>query len=493
MKLLLRAAIATIAATAASIPLQDVVADEQTGAVRKWVETNVPAMMQEAMTPGLAIAVVRDGDTMYADGFGARDPARGLPVTPDTLFGIGSITKSFVAISILQLADQGKVELDDPVSKHIPFELGREGVPITIRHFLTHSPGFPSLATSSILLGRGLGEDTGVPMASADDFFRFVNGAHDEIVFDPGEHYFYNNAAWRMLGAIVQDVSRMPFHEYVTTNVIRPLGMQRTTFDTDALFADPDHLTPHRIRGDVREPTGFPYTNPADNPGFSFLSAAGGISSSVNEMTRYVNMLIDLGEHDGERLVSRRSMQEMQSLHIREPNHDYGTAGYGFGLGVVPDFLGEKLIEHGGSIAVSTARISLIPARRIGVVTMANSGGIDHARITESVLAILLGEDPGEVIPRTAIRERMRRFEGSYATYRGIETIGIVEDDGLLHTVSGNELTPLIPEDPSYRGTSFYQLDGGRRTPVEFRFGDDGSVMMLRARYVFHKLGVGPE
>ncbi len=103
--------------------------------LKTWIESSIPAMMRGA--------------------------------TPDTLFGIGSITKSFVAISILQLAAQGKLDLDDPVSKHIPFELGLPGRPITIRHFLTHSPGFPSLATSSVLLRRGLGAGTGVPMSDS--------------------------------------------------------------------------------------------------------------------------------------------------------------------------------------------------------------------------------------------------------------------------------------------------------------------------------------
>lgn len=457
--------------------------------VRKWVESNVPALMRDAKMPGFAIAVVQDGETVYADAFGARDLEKGLPATPDTLFGIGSITKSFVAIAILQLAEQGKLDIDDPVSRHIPFELGRTRAPIRIRHFLTHSPGFPNLATSSILLGRGLGEESGVPMSSAEDFFRYVNGAQDEIVFAPGEHFFYNNAAWRMLGAIVQEVSGMPFHEYVTENVIRPLGMQRTTLNTDELFADANHLTPYRQGPDGPEPTSFPYANPADNPDFSFLSAAGGISSSVNEMTRYLNMLIDMGEHADVRLTSPESMREMQSLHVREPDGYYGEVGYGFGLGVLPDFLGEKLLEHGGSIIVSTANMMLIPERKIGVIMMGNAGGMPYAMVAESVLAILMGEDPAEVVPALGVRERMQRLVGSYATYEGIETLDVVEQGGLLYLKDGESLRPLIPDDPSYRGSGFYLLNRGVKTPIEVRVGRDGSITMLIARYVYRKTG----
>lgn len=452
-----------------------------------WIESSIPAMMREAKMPGFAIAVVQDGATIYAEGFGARDPAKGLPATPDTLFGIGSITKSFVAISILQLAEQGKLDLDDPVSRHIPFELGLPGKPITIRHFLSHSPGFPSLATSSVLLRRGLGEDTGVPMTSADDFFRYINGASNEIVFEPGQHFFYNNAAWRMLGAVIQEVSGMPFHEYVTGNVIRPLGMQRTTFDTDQLFADPDHLIPHRQGDDGPEATNFPYPNPNDVGDFSFLSAAGGISSSVNEMTTYVNMLIQQGEYADERLIPRRVMQEMQTVHIRRPDGYYGAYGYGFGLSITPDFLGEKLVGHGGSIVVSTAHMAFIAERNIGVIMMGNSSGMDYATIAECVLAFLMDKNPDDVIPSLGVRKRMARLEGTYAVYEGLESLDIVKERGMLYLQQEDNLRPLIPEDADYRGTQFYLLNEGRKTPVEFRFGDDGSISVLIARYVYRR------
>ena len=464
-----------------------VTAEDAAVQVKTWIESHVPEMMRDAKMPGFAIAVVQDGVTIYAEGFGARDPARGLPATPDTLFGIGSITKSFVAISILQLAAQGKLGLDDPVSEHIPFELGVPGKPITIRHFLSHSPGFPNLATSSVLLRRGLGEETGVPMTSAADFFRYVNGAQDEIVFEPGQHFFYNNAAWRMLGAIVQAVSGMPFHEYVTENVIRPLGMQRTTFVTDELFADPDHLIPHRQGSDGPEATPFPYPNPHEVGDFSFLSAAGGISSSVKEMVPYLNMLTNFGQYPDGQLAPRRAMQEMQSVQIREPDGYYGVNGYGFGLGIAPDFLGEKMVEHGGSIVVSTAHLAFIAERRIGVIMMGNSGGMDYATIAESVLAILLGKVPADVIPSLGVRERMRRLEGSYAIYKDLETLDIVRERGMLYLRRGDSLAPLIPEDAAYRGEDYYLLNEGRKTPVEFRFGDDGSVTVLIARYVYRK------
>ena len=290
-----------------------------------------------------------------------------------------------------------------------------------------------------------------------------------------------------MLGAIIQKVSGMPFHVYVTENVIRPLGMERSTFNTDTLFADPDHLIPHRQGENGPEATNFPYPNPNDVGDFSFLSAAGGISSSVNEMTRYVNTLIDQGQYADGQLVSRRAMQEMQAPHVREPDGYYGVDAYGFGLGITPDFLGEKMVEHGGSIVVSTAQMSFIADRNIGVIMMGNSGGMDYGTIAQSVLAILMGKDPADAVPAFGVRERMQRLEGHYAVYEELESLDIVRQRGMLYLKNGDNLRPLIPENVDYRGTDYYLLNEGRKTPVEFRFGDDGSVIVMIGRYVYRK------
>jgi len=447
------------------------------------LESEIPAMMRKAKMPGFALAIIKDGETIYAEGFGARDPKQNLPATPDTLFGIGSITKSFVAIAILQLVEDGKLQLDDPVSKYIPLTLGLPGKPITIMHLLTHSPGFPNLGTSTVLISRGLGKDTGVPMSSPADFYRFLNAGADEIVYAPGEHFFYNNAAWRMLGHVIQVAAEMPFHDYLTRNVIRPLGMQRTTLNVSDMFEDPDHMVPHRQEPDGPVPSEFPYPNPKNNPAFSFLTAAGGISSSVNEMTRYLDVLIALGEHSGGKLASRRSLEEMQTMHIKTAEGYFGEVGYGYGLKITPVFFGHKMISHGGSITVSTAYMAMVPDLKIGVVMMGNSSGMDYETIATSVLAKLMGQDPKAALPVIGIRERMNRLVGEYATFRKLATLNVTNKGGLLHYGE----TPLIPEDATYRSLHFHTLREGLSSPVEFRLEEDGGVMMLLGRSVYRK------
>jgi CubicO group peptidase (beta-lactamase class C family) len=457
--------------------------------VRTWLDAHVPEMMREAGLPGFSITVVKDGRTVCAAGFGARDPQKNLPATPDTLFGIGSVTKSFVAVAILQLAEQAKLKLDDPVSAYVPLELGLSGPPITIRHLLTHSPGFPNLGTSTILISRGLGTDTGIPMSSAADFYRFVNAAADEIVFAPGEHYFYSNESWRILGAIVQERSGIPFDRYVKERVLDPLGMKRSTFDVAAVFRDPDHLVPHKKGKSAPESTPFPYPNPGDNPGFSFLSAAGGIASSVNEMARYVNAQIEQGSFPGGRLASPESFASMQSLQIQTGEGYYGKVGYGYGLGVVPGFLGHKLVSHGGSISVSTAHLAFIPDLKLGVVMMGNGPGMAYGTIAESVFALLMGKDPDEVLPGNGIRKRMERLVGDYATYRKVETLKVYKRSGLLYMGESEKEpgTPLVPDDPGYESLKFHTLSEGLSSPVEFRIRQDGGLDLIVERSVFHR------
>lgn len=465
-------------------------ASSATGSVEElsdWIDEHVPAMMRDSHMPGVAIAVVKNGEIVYAEGFGARDSERSLPATPDTLFGIGSITKSFVAIAILQLVEQGKLDLDDPVSKYIPFELGFQNNPIRIRHFLTHTQGFPSLATSTVLLRKGLGADTGVPMASAEDFYRFVNDAGSEVIFEPGEYFFYNNAAWRMLGAIIQEVSGMSFDDYVTEEIIQPLQMTRTTLDSEKMLADPDHMIPHHYTGGAPEPSKFPYAALTNNPEFSFVSAAGGIVSSANDMARYLNMLIALGQVDEGRVLDERLMQLMQDMHIREPDDYYGENGYGFGLHIVPNFFGRKMLTHGGSVIVSTARIAFIPEERIGVVILGNSWGMDFSTICDSILAILIGKKPAEDLPSLLVQQRMEHLTGKYAIYKNLNSIEVVQEHGVLYIKSSESRRPLIPNDLSYSDLTFYTLDGGQKHPVIFRSDEDGQMSILIDHNVFHK------
>jgi CubicO group peptidase (beta-lactamase class C family) len=337
--------------------------------------------------------------------------------------------------------------------------------------------------------------DTGIPFGSADDFYRFVNGAKDEVVAPPGERFFYHNAAWRMLAHIIQVKTGMPVHEALKERVIDPLGMKRTTLSLTAFNADPDHILPHLNLGGSIQPAPFPYPNPDANPEFAFITGAGGVVSSVNEMMLYVEAMLGMGKNRYGRVLSDESMKTMQTLQISTGEGLHGNQGYGYGLFIVPDFLGHTKIGHGGSIFVSTANMDFVPDLNAGVVMMGNAEGMDYSTITEAVLAILMGKDPAEAVPAIVIRERTRRLTGSYETYRGVERVEVVSRGGLLvieQYYPGVE-TPvtmtIVPEDPTLESTMFYLLSGGAKQPIEFVLRPDGGVDLFVGRYRYRKAG----
>lgn len=460
--------------------------------MRAFIEGYVPEAMREAKIPGYSIAVIRDGETLYAEGFGARDPARNLPATPDTLYGIGSCTKSFVAMSIMQLMERGKLGLADPASEHVPLEIGLPEKPVAIHHLLTHSSGIPSLASSTVALQRGIGLDTGVPWGGVNDFYRLVNGAQEEIAADPGERFFYNNAAYRMLGHVIQKVSGKAFHDYIAENILEPLGMERTTLVREEYERDPDRMIPHWKKTDgTIVPTDFPYPNVVDNPDFSFIAAAGGVISSVTELTNYLTMNMNGGKFGNVQLVSPDSIEKMLTLHIDRPPNHYGRYGYGYGWGITQDFLGHKMASHGGSILVSTAHLAFIPELKIGVAQAANSAGLQYQTIAEGIFTALMGKEPEKALPALKIRERMRRLTGTYQVYKGLATLKVINKAGLLHLEQKDPFTdtvvPLIPEDDSHESLRFYILAEGVRQPIEFVVDPGGSIDLYIERYRYHK------
>lgn len=458
----------------------------------EFIEGYVPEAMREGKVPGFSIAVVQDGEIVYAQGFGVRDRAKSLPATPDTLYGIGSCTKSFVGIAIMQLAEQGIIKLTDPASKYIPLKISVPGAPATLHHLLTHSSGIPNLATSTVAIQRGIGLDTGEPWGGVDDFYRFINGAQDEIASPPGSRFFYNNAAFRMLGHVIQEVSGVPFHEYVTENILDPLGMERTTLVKGEYLQDPNRMTPHLKKPDgTVEPTEFPYPDVSDNPDFSFVAGAGGMISSVVELTSYLRLNLEGGAIDGIRILSPESLDTMHTLHADRPPTAHGRHGYGYGWGITPDFFGHKLVNHGGSILVSTAGLALLPHIDTGVAVAANSLAMPHTAIAEGVLAALLGKGPWESVPSLRIRRLMETLTGTYETYKGLAKIRVINKAGLLHlerkTPFADAVTPLIPDGDPTDSYSYYTLTDVTRQHVEFAVNSPSDIDLYIERYRYHK------
>jgi CubicO group peptidase (beta-lactamase class C family) len=211
--------------------------------------------MTEMKIPGLAFAMFKDGQIVYERGFGTKNYFQNYPkkqaVTPSTVFEIGSISKSFTSLAIMQLHDQGKLKVEDPVSKYLPwFKLGFPKHPIQIHHLLPHSSGIPDLGCAdlsfSYMLKLGLEIDPPmIPISSVEDIKFHINEAQSEILFKPGEKYYYFNGGYSLLGLIITAVSGEIYEDYIHKHIFEPLEMDMTFFPSDDVDTTKFDVTKH--------------------------------------------------------------------------------------------------------------------------------------------------------------------------------------------------------------------------------------------------------
>lgn len=447
------------------------------------LESFVLERMRETRLPGLSIAVVRGSEVIYARGFGFRDLERGLPATPNTIYGIGSVTKSFTALAIMKLVEEGKLSLDDPVSKYVPLDLRIRGEPVRIHHLLTHTTGLPALAYAEAYIRGMLGlNQVWCPIASPDDIITFMRGSEEWAVARPGERFHYLNEGYVLLGLIISKVSGVPYEEYVRRRILEPLGMRRTYFRREEVEQDPDVATPYIIDREGRHvPSRFPYG----------ITADGGLLSNVMDLSRYLMMYLNRGRLGDVEVVSREYIELMERPHVKLPFEWLGGDSYGYGLIIHPNFLGRKLVEHSGSVLVYTAFIGYVPEEKVGVAVLANASGYPPSHIGMYALALLLGHDPERDLPFIRYEKILRNLEGVYETYRGTYRVRVRRRGDFLYLEYRDkyleQVTPLVPEEVREDYAKFYTLSAGRKIYAEFWVHERG-VTLIYERYRFEKV-----
>lgn len=435
--------------------------------------------MSETRLPSVAVSVINDGEVVHSRGYGFKDVAGALPATPQTLYGVGSITKSFVALSIARLVEAGKMEFHDPVTKFLPLDQ-KAFEEVEIHHLLSHTSGIPGLGSLEVLLFSALGEyHRWLPIASLGDLTSFMNDVDGWVEAKPGEKLFYLNEGYVLLGEIISSVSGKPWERFVTEEILRPLKMTRTLIEKADVSADRDVATPYAIRGTKVSPTPMPYGG----------AAAGGIVSSAADLSNYVRMLINGGEFDGKRIIRMETLEKMETPYAKWPVERYGGDSYGYGLQIVPNFHGHKVVGHGGSVDVFTANMSYVRDLNAGVVLLANGTGYSMRVLAMSAISLLAGEDPNE-LPPIKLENLLKRLEGEYRAYK--ETIfAEVRRNGSFLMLSGEDIGKdivLVPMGEKDGQAKFFTLDEAARMEVTFRFNECG-VELLYERYLYRKAG----
>ncbi len=434
------------------------------------IDELVTRTMVEEKIPGISLSVVDKEGIVYSRGYGSRRLEGNLPATPDTLYGIGSCSKSFAALAVMQLVERGKVDTHDLISDHLPVDFGSREV--TVHHLLTHSSGMPSLAVSELLIDRLIGMDErGTPMGSLEDFYQHLNGAVDEMR-EPGELFFYFNSGYTLLGELVSTLSGMPFEVFVKKNILEPLNMERSTFLEEEYEVDPDVMTPYFMDEDSPKPTPIPLRELGYAPG--------GLMSSVRELSSYIMMNMN----GDERLLDRDLLEKMHMPYVKRPG---GAYGYGWS---VEEFMGHKFVGHGGSIAVSTAYVGFTPTA--GIALLINTAGATSPQfLAKACLSLAEGRDHMEDVPYYTRRERMKQLTGEYHSYRGlkkarVEPLGALLKLTFLERLE-KETYALVPEHKLLEGYRFHAITGdGTRIPVEFDV-DERRVDLYIDRWRLHK------
>lgn len=425
----------------------------------------ITEQMSLGQMPGLGIVVIRDDETLLERGYGSADVARQEAMTANTPVVIGSTTKALTAAAVLQLAERGLLNLDDPVRKHLPeFQLADQSAAstLTIRQALTHTAGLPPTPMDGPAF---LFNDDMEPDAAE----RYIAGlAAAEPVWEPGGGWLYSNDGYVLAGRIIEIVSGLPYDEYMAANLFSPLGLAETRFPRQN-EPDPDVATAYDYGPDGSAyPSFFPH-NRASN-------AAGMLISSARDAGRWLRALLHAGTLDGKRIIAEESVQEMTRPQASIPPGPRASAAdtVSYGLGwMISENDGRRVVSHGGSAITMGSQFMLLPDERLAIAAVTNSSTEATGIIVEGVMRLLTGREPARSFPRvdrslTGDRSIWPRLAG---TYQPIEP--------------QNAVTSLLPIDVTDTGLRARTYPGDhRRRPGDIHFAplDDSLGFILFGR-----------
>jgi CubicO group peptidase (beta-lactamase class C family) len=323
--------------------------------------------------PGLAIAVVKDGQVVFARGYGVCEIGTQRPVSKDTVFSIASCTKSFTSACVGILVDEGKLSWDDPVRKHLPaFELADAYVSeqATLRDLLCHRTG---LVRGDLLFVKG--------DLSREEILRRTKFLGQAAPFR--SKVTYNNVMYAQLGEVVAKTSGMSWEQFIKQRIFEPLAMKSAAVSREDVPIEKLATRHRRYDGKV-EPLRTPIRD-------ELCAPAGAIHASATDMAQWLKLHLQEGEWDGRRLLQAETVREMHSLHqsipiqARPDANDYSPKIAGTGLGwFVRDFRGRKIVAHGGGWG---ADMVLVPEESLGVIVLSN---VDHNLVVQMLACDML-------------------------------------------------------------------------------------------------------
>jgi CubicO group peptidase (beta-lactamase class C family) len=345
----------------------------------------IDEVMQAYDLPGFAIGIVEDNEVVYARGFGYKNIDTKKPVTTSTLFHMASISKPFVATAIMQMVEQGKIDMEAPVTTYLAyFKLDDERYKkITIQQMLSHVSGMPDVEDY----------EWDNPQYDEGALERYVRSLADKRMrFDPGEKYAYSNMAFECLGDVIAKVSGMSFADYEKKYILDPAGMKEST------FLKPEHLPENWASGHMRTIRtlaweGYPY-NRMHGPSST-------LHSNAIEMCNWAIMNMNRGTRAGQKILEPASYDLLWKPWFKIGREDSDNAmGLSWFLG---SHRGEKTVSHGGGDTGFNSYLILLPEKSSAVVVLCNYIPAPIRYLGEAALDILLGFEPEDFKPPASV------------------------------------------------------------------------------------------
>jgi D-alanyl-D-alanine carboxypeptidase len=422
-------------------PPTAVAAQSTRAAIIARIDSIAQAPVKSGAVAGLAVAVVKGRDTLLMKGYGMADLEQQVPVTPATVFRIGSLTKQFTSSAIMRLVEQHTISLDDDLTKYVSSYPTR-GRAMPLRYLLNHTSGIPSYTDIGAPFGKVMRLDL-----APDSLIALV--ANDSLQFEPGTHMYYNNTGYFLLGMVLEKATGAKYGEYLERTMFAPAGLSHT------IYCDTRRIIPQRANGYDRAPTGL--LN-ADYIGMQLPFAAGSLCSTVGDLVSWTQQL------NSGRIVSAASYREM-TTPVKLPSGRPMTYAYGLSSDTVA---GHRVISHGGGINGFISFLLNAPQDSLIVAVLANTTPAPSDAVANAIMRVVLGLPPAPA--PTAIKDlalsatERARYAGEYALAMpdGVrQALRVIEqgDQLMLQAATG------VPMRLRSQGAqAFVGMDGSRLT-----------------------------
>jgi CubicO group peptidase (beta-lactamase class C family) len=387
--------IATVAGAQSPTSASRIAADPDVQGAQRLFSAWLEGQLAYRGLPGVVVGVVADQELVWAQGFGYADVQAKKPMTPDTKFRMASHSKLFTATAIMQLREQGKLRLDDPVSKYLPWfkvkPAGDDDGPVTIEQLLTHASGLPREAGAHW---------TTLEFPTEDEIRRLI--ADREAPFAPAVRWKYSNLAYTIAGLVVEQVSGEKWADYVQRHIYQPLGMTASSVDknVEGLAVGYNRRMPDGSREVL------PFTDARG------MAAATGITSTVPDMAKFVSAQFRKGPMGGRQILSTGSLREMHRVRSVENNWTSGT-GIGFGVNRVAN---KTYVGHGGGYPGYTTQTLIQLDDKVGVIVLTNTNDSNPGDIARQLMSTV-----GDAVAKaSAQKPKAVAWDPSWARYAGL-------------------------------------------------------------------------